>query len=1851
MGLPLYQPHPIANAFTFDPSEAHRPCQPSSTGGISRVMDKGINKLVYRIRGSVPSSNFLEPNKKVSDLCLTGNYIYIVTKKLSSQPLTMHLDFVSAKNHTFRISISSFFETPRMAGTSTLRIPFSYFSPDGASSPPWTVVALDVRATVKKFSPEAFANDRVSHLRTLKVCSHATLYGAFTSDICYDMESLCKCISVSTQPELMRWLPSKPKQLQKASVKKAKKGSKAEEMDENAPTQMKIRVSASKKRDLPVPPAPTPLSPQSNNGNGRTDNPEANPLISPPIPPRPQAKIAVKGASVLKKISEPRLRSEQRKSAAKKLTPSPLTATGSPPIPPRRPRPTKPTRLIGCGGTVDNLSWSKSDTALTFPCSNCVVTMETPRVDDGEGPNLDALLSQETISTSSLINLSAISPSSALLATASSKELKVYDAQRGACLASVVILNETEGMPVPLPPVSLSFSIDEQLVAVCHYDAQRRQCITVFSLTGLLEQLEKTTENLQKGVVQKTLPLVAKQTSDFPISAIKFTPYDSKKLVSCGKENVRFWRIKSSHLPACPAILNEFARNTVFTDLAFESSYGMLDDTDTPKIVFAATSLGTLLQISYHSRTVLCVLKLHDGPINTVAVNEGYAVTGSDDKYLRLWPLDFSDFLLEAQHDAPVTKISLSLDGLKLLVGTGSGTIGVLDVVTQSYATVMRSHASGILSLASDFERKEFASVGQDKTIRVWSSVNGRQKYEFLSPHDTPTCVAYHPNSQTIVCGFDSGYVRVFDVVTTSTLHELEQHTGVVKSLIFSKDGNIVYTVATDGHISMFDVTQEYLPLKTVACDVPADGCMLALSPDGSQLVAPGPEKNAITLYDAQTLVPIRKMVYKRGEVMEECPFEYIAFAGEDVVVAFTKSRVVYFSKGGKLASDQLPGQGGGAFAQSADGRFFACDSKESSGDLKSNFVYIWKHGGNGRIGGGVVKEVKRCGGMWSGVTALEFSDDDKTLLASDETGVTYVWDLGDMGSEDEDEKEGWVVIEEEEGESLSPRASIKALSLDEQPTAIMTPRSSDTKAAIKALSASPVVETPKTPMRADRVMSLVLNEMLKRSWISASTAAIMASPACPELPILLAAVEAFSINQDFDELLDTFLMTSKHIVAAEAEAEKEKEEVEDLDEDEESSVDEDVTEIPSLSPFLTRHTEKAEKSLPPALPAGPFGLLRVLGGVGTALLWAPSNGLIAYSAGNTCVLEDLESQQQWLAQHDAASTVQCLAMTDDCNIVASGSAEGGRLCLRVWAREGDEMKAVHAEGVLDKTGVDTLALVFSEMQVVAGGVEGFVVFDLLQGRVVWQTQAASMDSIAALSANTFVTGGSSGLTLWREAERGLDSEKIELAGAHNRVSSVSVSPDGRYIVAGNTAGGLEIWSVEAGEVVDVFDDAVMGAVAFVEAKQNKLVVSNGKLIAGYEIEYGEEGVKIDKEGGVVTSVKAGVVAMQWDESGEEGVVGTSGGGVKYLELGSHEEIDLIKPLTGLEKCAKSSDDKFFAAVGGEEIVVFSVEEGAGLKELCRIAVGYDAASVKCTNVAFGCPPGAKDSRILVAAAFSNCKVKVLSADTVKIGEFSVCEASLERSRAIRKGLASTDDGCYNLAFVDDDGHLATGGSDGELLLTPIAYNASGKVILRQETFDLLEHQKSESGEFVDGDVDWRWTAVEAHPRDPSTWCCSKLKVGAESTKPQAHVYLFQNGQNTHTISVLDVFTEANNPVPNPTFFSTKFSLSRPGFLQCSLGQGDSSCVVTFNMLDPSGVPKVDSIVQLDETCVRRMGLSSTGIMAAVADESVVLMKEKGEPIQCIDVGGLGGDAEITEDGTCIFSVGKDGVAVFNLKG
>ena len=341
--------------------------------------------------------------------------------------------------------------------------------------------------------------------------------------------------------------------------------------------------------------------------------------------------------------------------------------------------------------------------------------------------------------------------------------------------------------------------------------------------------------------------LLARQTCEADIRRAVFNQFETtvshsqnpstlSHFVSCGESNVRFWRIKGDRMPHTSLPLNEFARNT-FTDLAFEPAFGAGDRTR--QRLFVAASSGSIFQVDVEQRVLECVYKVDSSPIHSLSINEGFAVTGSDDGYVRVWPLDFSDFFLQAKHTAAVNTVALTADGLRVIVATDNGAIGCCDLSTTSYRTCLRSHTDVINAIAVDYGRDEFATVSNDHSIRVWALHTREQIYEFVVPNEHITAAAYRPSSYAsspsssssssatdrqyyhIACGFANGIVRILDVNDMQMTVEYRQHTVMVTALTYSRNGLYLYSLASDGSICCYDVIHDYMPIKMFAAKRP----------------------------------------------------------------------------------------------------------------------------------------------------------------------------------------------------------------------------------------------------------------------------------------------------------------------------------------------------------------------------------------------------------------------------------------------------------------------------------------------------------------------------------------------------------------------------------------------------------------------------------------------------------------------------------------------------------------------------------------------------------------------------------------------------------------------------------------------------------------------------------------------------------------------------------------------------------------------------------------------------------------------------------------------------------------------
>ena len=79
------------------------------------------------------------------------------------------------------------------------------------------------------------------------------------------------------------------------------------------------------------------------------------------------------------------------------------------------------------------------------------------------------------------------------------------------------------------------------------------------------------------------------------------------------------------------------------------------------------------------------------------------------------------------EHEGPVTAVGITQDGLRILAGTSTGNLGILDISTRNYTTLMRSHTQRVLAMSLDPVRRQLATVSEDHTIRIWDLDTSRQ--------------------------------------------------------------------------------------------------------------------------------------------------------------------------------------------------------------------------------------------------------------------------------------------------------------------------------------------------------------------------------------------------------------------------------------------------------------------------------------------------------------------------------------------------------------------------------------------------------------------------------------------------------------------------------------------------------------------------------------------------------------------------------------------------------------------------------------------------------------------------------------------------------------------------------------------------------------------------------------------------------------------------------------------------------------------------------------------------------------------------------------------------------------------
>lgn len=182
-------------------------------GDVTTVMDKTLKGTVYRIRGSIPASNYLQlPRTGSQSLGLCGRYLYLLFRPLPRKYFVVHLDVATEENQVVRISFSNLFKEFKSTAT-WLQFPFICGAAKGSlhdskarasrrelvgaapADTRWTCLVLDLHYVLS-----LYLSRRYSHLKSIKLCSNLLVKNVCTSDLLFEPGGELRPCEIPTKP-------------------------------------------------------------------------------------------------------------------------------------------------------------------------------------------------------------------------------------------------------------------------------------------------------------------------------------------------------------------------------------------------------------------------------------------------------------------------------------------------------------------------------------------------------------------------------------------------------------------------------------------------------------------------------------------------------------------------------------------------------------------------------------------------------------------------------------------------------------------------------------------------------------------------------------------------------------------------------------------------------------------------------------------------------------------------------------------------------------------------------------------------------------------------------------------------------------------------------------------------------------------------------------------------------------------------------------------------------------------------------------------------------------------------------------------------------------------------------------------------------------------------------------------------------------------------------------------------------------------------------------------------------------------------------------------------------------------
>jgi WD40 repeat protein len=164
--------------------------------------------------------------------------------------------------------------------------------------------------------------------------------------------------------------------------------------------------------------------------------------------------------------------------------------------------------------------------------------------------------------------------------------------------------------------------------------------------------------------------------------------------------------------------------------------------------------------------------------------------------------------------DASTGKVTLSQDEHWLAAADMSGRIQVWDWPARHRLFEQKAHKLLTWELAFSPDGTSLASVGDDRTIKLWDPRTGQLRVAW-SAESTPLNACYSPRDQTLAVGLGQGRVQLHGADPLAPRRELQTSQARSTSLAFSPDGSRLVCGGPNGLLQVF-ATDDWREVTTL---------------------------------------------------------------------------------------------------------------------------------------------------------------------------------------------------------------------------------------------------------------------------------------------------------------------------------------------------------------------------------------------------------------------------------------------------------------------------------------------------------------------------------------------------------------------------------------------------------------------------------------------------------------------------------------------------------------------------------------------------------------------------------------------------------------------------------------------------------------------------------------------------------------------------------------------------------------------------------------------------------------------------------------------------------------------------